>query len=119
MYEEAERAAQQYPGSSSTDENSSSSRAGGKGRGEGTDGGKEEEALVSVGDALKNRLLFHIAHKMGNESKLLLYHQRLTESIQEDQLSLAAVHYLRSHFQEVGVGGSFLPHVILTSIYTI
>jgi len=48
---------------------------------------------------LRNRLLFHIAHRQGNETKLLLYHQKLTEGV-EDQLSLAAIHYLRSHFQE-------------------
>lgn len=48
---------------------------------------------------LRNRLLFHIAHRQGNETKLLLYHQKLTEGV-EDQLSLAAIHYSRSHFQE-------------------
>eukprot|EP00959_Pyramimonas_sp_CCMP1952_P341207 7147966-Pyramimonas_sp.AAC.1 len=29
----------------------------------------------------------------------MMYHQQLTDST-EDQLSLAAIHYLRSHFQE-------------------
>jgi hypothetical protein len=51
-------------------------------------------------NALKNRLLFHVAHKSNNESKLLMYHQKLSDTT-EDQLSLAAIHYLRSHFQEV------------------
>ncbi len=48
---------------------------------------------------LRTRLLFHIAHKQGNETKLLSHHEKLTEET-EDQLSLAAIHYLRSHFQE-------------------
>jgi len=48
---------------------------------------------------LKNRLLFHIAHKHNEENKLMTYHQKLTDT-KEDQLSLAAIHYLRSHFQE-------------------
>ena len=48
---------------------------------------------------LQTRLLFHCAQRQGNDSKLMSYHQQLTESL-EDQLSLAAVHYQRSHFQE-------------------
>ena len=39
------------------------------------------------------------AHKLGDEQKLVLYHQRLTDTV-EDQLSLASIHFLRSHFQE-------------------
>ncbi|KDO22071.1 hypothetical protein SPRG_12058 [Saprolegnia parasitica CBS 223.65] len=49
---------------------------------------------------LQNRILFHCAHKLGDEDKLLVYHQQLSQS-KEDQLSLAAIHYLRNHFQEV------------------
>ncbi|XP_076624547.1 tetratricopeptide repeat domain 26 [Colletes latitarsis] len=48
---------------------------------------------------LKNRLMFHLAHKMGNESKLTEYHHMLQDVI-EDQLSLASIHYLRAHYQE-------------------
>lgn len=48
---------------------------------------------------LKNRLLFHLAHKMGNEAKLMEYNHML-EDIIEDQLSLASIHYLRAHYQE-------------------
>ncbi|XP_068982923.1 intraflagellar transport protein 56 isoform X1 [Bombus flavifrons] len=48
---------------------------------------------------LKNRLLFHLAHKMGNEAKLMEYHHMLEDLI-EDQLSLASIHYLRAHYQE-------------------
>eukprot|EP00904_Undaria_pinnatifida_P010932 jgi/Undpi1/696/HiC_scaffold_10.g04160.m1 len=49
--------------------------------------------------ALKNRLLFHVSHKLLDENKLMTYHQKLSDT-NEDQLSLAAIHYLRSHFQE-------------------
>jgi intraflagellar transport protein 56 len=47
---------------------------------------------------LQTRILFHCAHKQNDESKLMQYHQQLTDSI-EDQLSLASIHYQRSHFQ--------------------
>ena len=48
---------------------------------------------------LKTRLVFHLAHKTGAEQKLLEYHQQLRD-VTEDQLSLAAIHYLRAHYQE-------------------
>lgn len=48
---------------------------------------------------LRNRLRFHLAHKFGDEKKLMTYHQEL-EDVVEDQLSLASIHYLRSHYQE-------------------
>ncbi|XP_076235055.1 tetratricopeptide repeat domain 26 [Calliopsis andreniformis] len=48
---------------------------------------------------LKNRLLSHLALKMGNESKLIAYHNMSQDAI-EDQLSLASIHYLRAHYQE-------------------
>ncbi|ETW00284.1 hypothetical protein H310_07663 [Aphanomyces invadans] len=50
-------------------------------------------------NVLQNRILFHCAHKLGDEDKLLVYHQKLSQC-KEDQLSLAAIHYLRNHFQE-------------------
>ena len=50
-------------------------------------------------DQLRTRLRFHLAHKFGDEKKLMTYHQEL-EDIVEDQLSLASIHYLRSHYQE-------------------
>ena len=49
--------------------------------------------------ALKNRLMFHLAHKMGDENSIMQYHQALTNSV-EDELSVAAMHYLRNHFEE-------------------
>ena len=45
------------------------------------------------------RLMFHISHKKDDENSLMIYHHKLTEST-EDQLALAAVHYLRGHFEE-------------------
>mmetsp|Transcript_15217 Transcript_15217/g.20091 ORF Transcript_15217/g.20091 Transcript_15217/m.20091 type:complete len:563 (+) Transcript_15217:223-1911(+) len=59
----------------------------------------ETEANKGPDNTLKNRLLFHVSHKLNKENALMLYHQKLTDS-NEDQLSLAAIHYLRSHFQE-------------------
>ncbi|XP_040573268.1 LOW QUALITY PROTEIN: intraflagellar transport protein 56-like [Lepeophtheirus salmonis] len=48
---------------------------------------------------LRNRLKFHLAHKFSDEKKLMTFHQEL-EDVVEDQLSLASIHYLRSHYQE-------------------
>lgn len=48
---------------------------------------------------LKTRMQFHLSHKFADEKKLMSYHQEL-EDIVEDQLSLASIHYLRSHYQE-------------------
>jgi len=48
---------------------------------------------------LQNRLLFHLSHKFSDEKKLMGYHSNLKDVI-EDQLSLASIHYLRSHYQE-------------------
>lgn len=48
---------------------------------------------------LRNRLLFHLSHKFNNEKNLMDCHAKLQDVI-EDQLSLASIHYLRSHFQE-------------------
>lgn len=62
---------------------------------------KEAEEAATKGPpcSLQNRLLFHIAHKFNDEGKLMVYHQRLQDTI-EDQLSLAAIHYFRNHYQE-------------------
>ncbi|KAJ8983941.1 hypothetical protein NQ317_008643 [Molorchus minor] len=48
---------------------------------------------------LKTRLNFHLSHKLRDETSLMEYHQQL-QDILEDQLSLAAIHYLRAHYQE-------------------
>jgi intraflagellar transport protein 56 len=36
---------------------------------------------------LQNRLLFHLAHKLNDENKLMIYHQKLTDDT-EDQAIL-------------------------------
>ena len=48
---------------------------------------------------LKIRLLFQLAQKLGDENEIMNLHGRLESSI-EDQLCMAALHYLRSHFEE-------------------
>eukprot|EP01038_Epipyxis_sp_PR26KG_P005271 gene5271-7323_t len=59
----------------------------------------EKEAEKGPEDGLKTRILFNIAHRTSDENKLMMFHQKLKDK-KEDQLSLAAVHYLRSHYQE-------------------
>jgi intraflagellar transport protein 56 len=59
----------------------------------------EREALLGPNTKLQNRILFHAALKQNDESKIMQYHAKVSEST-EDQLSLAAVHYARNHFQE-------------------
>lgn len=59
-----------------------------------------QEAHKGPDGGLKSRLLFHLAHRMNHESKLLMYHSKLSDT-QEDQLSLAAIHFMRAHYQEV------------------
>jgi hypothetical protein len=53
---------------------------------------------------LQTRILFHCAHKMADEAKLMQYHQQLTENL-EDQLSLASIHFQRGHYQVREEGG--------------
>ncbi|KAM7295981.1 putative tetratricopeptide repeat protein [Ixodes scapularis] len=62
---------------------------------------RESESSVLNGpkSQLQNRLLFHLAHKSGDEKKLMALHQ-LLQDILQDQLSLASIHYLRAHYQE-------------------
>ncbi|KAL0993062.1 hypothetical protein UPYG_G00102740 [Umbra pygmaea] len=59
----------------------------------------EEASLKAPKNQLQNRLLFHLAHKFSDEKKLMGFHQEL-EDVTEDQLSLASIHYMRSHYQE-------------------
>ena len=61
---------------------------------------KEADAEAQKGPAtrLQNRLLFQISHKLGDEARLMSHHRNLSEAT-EDQLCLAAIHYLRAHFQ--------------------
>jgi intraflagellar transport protein 56 len=48
---------------------------------------------------LKIRLLFHLAHKLGDDNRLMELHGVLRDVI-EDQISLAGLHYLRGQYQE-------------------
>ncbi|CAO1326743.1 unnamed protein product [Diamesa hyperborea] len=48
---------------------------------------------------LKIRLLFHLAHKLGDDDRLMELHSSLRDVI-EDQVSLAGLHYLRGQYQE-------------------
>jgi len=59
----------------------------------------EEEAKLAPDGPLKTRILLHTAHKRDDESAMMASHQAISDS-KEDQLSLAAIQYLRSHFQE-------------------
>lgn len=62
----------------------------------------EAEASAQAGTdcPLRNRLMMHISHKLGKDSLLMAYHGKLSPERKEDQLSLAALRYLRTHFQE-------------------
>lgn len=61
---------------------------------------ESQEMLVQASPSdLKTRLSFHISHKLKDEASLMENHQNL-QDILEDQLSLAAIHYLRAHYQE-------------------
>ncbi|KAM3719016.1 Intraflagellar transport protein [Dirofilaria immitis] len=50
-------------------------------------------------NALQNRLLFHLAYRLNDQKQLMLNHSNLQDTT-VDQLSLAAMHYLRSHYQQ-------------------
>ncbi|CAF3059305.1 unnamed protein product [Rotaria socialis] len=59
----------------------------------------EQTAAKGPKSALQTRVLFHVAHKQNNEEKLMGLHRQLQDVI-EDQMCLASMHYMRSHFQE-------------------
>eukprot|EP00768_Dysnectes_brevis_P005483 gnl/Dysnectes_brevis/3980_a5188_459.p1 GENE.gnl/Dysnectes_brevis/3980_a5188_459~~gnl/Dysnectes_brevis/3980_a5188_459.p1 ORF type:complete len:550 (-),score=206.29 gnl/Dysnectes_brevis/3980_a5188_459:42-1646(-) len=48
---------------------------------------------------LRNRLSFHTCARLLDEEGLMLHHSRL-RNVPADQLALAGVHYLRSHFEQ-------------------
>uniref|UniRef100_A0A914NS31 Uncharacterized protein n=1 Tax=Meloidogyne incognita TaxID=6306 RepID=A0A914NS31_MELIC len=48
---------------------------------------------------LQTRLLFHVSHKINDKKSLVSHHGQLKDTT-EDQLCLASVHYLRSHYQQ-------------------
>lgn len=58
-----------------------------------------EKAGDNVDGGLFIRLMFHLSHKLGEETQIMNYHQQLTSSV-EDELCIAALHYLRNHYEE-------------------
>lgn len=61
---------------------------------------ESKEVLTEApASGLKTRLSFHLSHKLSDEEGLMEHHEQL-EDVLEDQLSLAAIHYLRAHYQE-------------------
>jgi intraflagellar transport protein 56 len=59
----------------------------------------KRECLKGIETPLYVRLMFHISHKKNDESSLMTYHHKIQETT-HDQLCLAAIHYLRGHFEE-------------------
>lgn len=61
----------------------------------------EAQAIIETipNSPLKIRLLFHLAHKLNDEDRLMELHGSLRD-VTEDQLSLASMHYLRAHYQD-------------------
>ena len=47
----------------------------------------------------RTRLIFHIAHKTNDDQELFQAHSQLVGTL-ENQLSLAAIHYMRTHYQD-------------------
>lgn len=43
--------------------------------------------------------VIYIFYQFNDEKRLMSFHQNL-EDVTEDQLSLASIHYMRSHYQE-------------------
>jgi len=59
----------------------------------------DKEAAKGPNGMLKNRILFNISHRLADETRLMDHHHSLKDN-KYDQLCLAGVHYLRSHYQE-------------------
>ena len=59
-----------------------------------------EAAGNGAEDELQRRLKFHLAYKFNDETQLTALIDELSSDSTHDQLSLAAMHYLRNHFQE-------------------
>lgn len=59
----------------------------------------KKEAQKAPESSLQIRLLYHVAQKKGDENAVMSYHYKLSDSLQ-DQLCLAAIHYLRGYFED-------------------
>jgi intraflagellar transport protein 56 len=60
----------------------------------------DDLAKLHPKSSLANRILMHCAHAQGDEDRLVECHTALSKTLLEDQLSQAAIHFRRSHFQE-------------------
>lgn len=60
----------------------------------------EAEALKGPEINLQTRILFHIAHRKDDRDKLVQFHDKISADNDEDQLSLASIHYVKGHFQQ-------------------
>ena len=62
---------------------------------------EEARAYAEKGPScdFQTRLFFHIAHQMNNEAEVRVAHSKLVGTL-ENQLCLAAIHYIRCHFQD-------------------
>nr|CAB3267331.1 tetratricopeptide repeat protein 26-like [Phallusia mammillata] len=59
----------------------------------------DEACMKAPKSHLQNRLFFHLSHKFNDEKRLMTFHQNLQDQF-EDQMCLASIHYMRSHYQE-------------------
>ncbi|EFJ05460.1 hypothetical protein SELMODRAFT_137150 [Selaginella moellendorffii] len=59
----------------------------------------EESALKGATCGIRNRLLFHVAYRLDNDMKLVEHHSNIGNS-DEDQLSLASMHFAQIHYEE-------------------
>ena len=62
-------------------------------------GDARELATTLPPTPLSNRLLFHACSRLLDEESLVTYHTKL-RNISADQMALAAVHFLRTHYQQ-------------------
>lgn len=61
---------------------------------------ESQEIIENIpNNPLKVRLLFHLAHKLKDEERLIELHASLRD-VHVDQLCLGSMHYLRDHFQD-------------------
>ena len=59
-----------------------------------------EEAKKGIPSDLNNRVRFHLAFKLGDGNEVLEAHQKLNQNSVPDELSLAALHYLKNEQEE-------------------
>jgi len=59
-----------------------------------------EEAKKGIPSDLNNRVRFHLAFKLGDGNEVLEAHQKLNQNNVPDELSLAALHYLKNEQEE-------------------